>query len=242
MTPAEALRRAARDDAAMPAEALYGAALDSGGSLIARDLRGGEAWAVDVGRWLAPARGADLRLLARLDGPVLDVGCGPGRHVRALEERGVEALGLDRSRAAVAVARAGGAAVRQGDVFGPVPDAGRWRAALLLDGNIGIGGDPVRLLRRVAGLLGAKGTILVEADPPGTGLATAALRLDDGTLVSEPFPWARVGIEALGGVAAAAGLRVAARWDDEGRWFAELARRREPRGVVAPREPDGGAP
>jgi SAM-dependent methyltransferase len=206
-----------------PAEAMYGAALDQRASLIARDLDG-TSWPLDVGRWLAPARGADLRLLYRAAGPVLDVGCGPGRHVRALTERGVEALGLDRSRAAVAVARAGGAAVQHGDVFGPVPGAGTWRTALLLDGNVGIGGDPVRLLRRVAALLATEGTILVETGPPGAGLATAALRLDDGRLLSEPFPWARVGAEALGAVAAAAGLHVAAGWDDEGRWFAQLAR------------------
>jgi SAM-dependent methyltransferase len=205
-----------------PPRLLYAAALDHGASLIARDAHG-SAWPLDVGRWLAPARGADLRLLRRADGPVLDVGCGPGRHVRALVARGVEALGLDVSRAAIAVARAGGAPAHHGDVFGPVPDTGRWRTALLLDGNVGIGGEPARLLRRVAALLAPGGTILAEADPPGTGLATAALRLDDGRLLSEPFPWARVGIEALPGVAAAAGLRVAASWDDEGRWFAELS-------------------
>jgi SAM-dependent methyltransferase len=206
-----------------PARLLYAAALDQGASLTAREPDG-TAWPLDVGRWLAPARGADVRLLGRATGPVLDVGCGPGRHVRALTARGVAALGLDVSRAAVDVARAGGAPAHHGDVFGPVPDSGRWQTALLLDGNVGIGGDPARLLARVAALLAPGGTILAEADPPGAGLVTAAVRLDDGRLLSEPFPWARVGIEALAAVAAAAGLRVGASWDDEGRWFAELAR------------------
>ncbi|WP_051222365.1 class I SAM-dependent methyltransferase [Conexibacter woesei] len=212
----------AAPDRAAPAGRLYDAALGGRASLIAR-AADGIAWPLDVTRWLGPAGGADLRLLTRAAGPVLDVGCGPGRHVRALVASGTEALGLDVSRAAVATARAGGAPVVHGNVFGPVPDAGRWRTALLLDGNLGIGGDPVALLRRVAALLATKGTILVEADPPGTGLARAAVRLDDGRLLSEPFPWARVGIDALAAVARAAGLGIAASWDDEGRWFAQLA-------------------
>ena len=34
-----------------------------------------------------------------------------------------------------------------GDVFGSVPGAGRYRTALVLDGNVGIGGSPALLLR-----------------------------------------------------------------------------------------------
>lgn len=206
-----------------PAWRIYDLALDGRVPLAARDADG-RAWPLDVERWLAPARGADVRLLARATGPVLDVGCGPGRHVRALLDRGVPALGVDMSRTAVDVARASGAPVHHGDVFGPVPAPGTWATALLLDGNVGIGGDPVALLARVAALLTADGTILAEADAPGTGLSTGAIRLDDGRLLSDAFAWARVGAEAIGAVARAAGLRVAASWDDDGRWFAQLAR------------------
>ena len=110
-----------------------------------------------------------------------------------------------------------------GDVFGPVPDAGRWRTALLLDGNLGIGGDPVALLRRVAALLATeRHASWSRPTRPGPAWRRAAVRLDDGRLLSEPFPWARVGIDALAGVARAAGLGVAASWDDDGRWFAQL--------------------
>jgi SAM-dependent methyltransferase len=38
---------------------------------------------------------------------VLDVGCGPGRHVRALSERGVDALGLDVAASFLAAAGPG---------------------------------------------------------------------------------------------------------------------------------------
>ena len=206
-----------------PARLIYDAALDGRFRLTARDDEG-RAWPLAVDRWLGPARGADVRLLRRVTGPVLDVGCGPGRHVRALAQRGVAVLGLDASRAAVGVARAGGAPVHHGDVFGPVPGSGTWATALLLDGNIGIGGDPVALLRRVGTLLSADGSVLCELDPPGAGLLTAAVRLDDGRLLSDAFAWARVGAEAVAAVAAAADLRVVTSWDDEGRWFAHLAR------------------
>ena len=43
----------------------------------------------------------------------------------------------------------------------------RWRTTLLLDGNIGIGGAPVALLRRAGELLAPGGATLVELDPPG---------------------------------------------------------------------------
>jgi SAM-dependent methyltransferase len=205
------------------AQLLYDAALHGRLTLTARDEHG-TAWPVDVGRWLAPAGGADLRLLRHVTGPVLDIGCGPGRHVRALVDRGVRALGIDISCTAVRTARSGGAPAHHGDVFGPVPHAGTWATALLLDGNIGIAGDPVALLMRVAALLAPDGTIVCELDPPGTGLTTAAIRLDDGRLVSDPFAWARVGADAIARVARQAGLRVVTTWDDDGRWFAHLAR------------------
>jgi SAM-dependent methyltransferase len=207
-----------------PAHDLYAAALERGADLVARDVDG-RAWPLAVGRWVAPAGPVDERLLRRAVGPVLDVGCGPGRHVRALGGRGVPVLGIDTSAAAVLLARRHGTRVHLGSVFGPIPWSGRWRTALLLDGNVGIGGDPVTLLRRVAALLRHDGRVLCETDAPGLGLAVGDVRLEHAARVSAPFAWARVGAEALEPVALEAGLRVACSWDDEGRWFAELARR-----------------
>jgi len=43
--------------------------------------------------------------LGRLDGPVLDVGCGPGKHARFLQGQGHDVLAIDRSPGAIAVAR-----------------------------------------------------------------------------------------------------------------------------------------
>jgi SAM-dependent methyltransferase len=205
------------------AEQLYAAALTRRPQgLVARD-RAGVAVELATARWLAGAGSTDLRVLRRARGPVLDIGCGPGRHVRALAGRGVAALGIDASPAAVRVARDRGTRVLHGSVFDVVPAMGGWRTALLLDGNIGIGGDPEALLRRLADLLTPDGAVLCECEAPGAGLRSGPLRLEHDDGASRWFPWSRVSVDALEGVARPAGLTTAARWEDGGRWFAELA-------------------
>ncbi len=93
-----------------------------------RDERGGAVggdW-----RWLGAAALEHEQLLDRAVGPVLDVGCGPGRHPLALARRGVEATGIDVTPA-VRVARSRGASVVEGSIFGPVPAPapGTWATA-----------------------------------------------------------------------------------------------------------------
>lgn len=185
----------------------------------------GSADVVPVGTYLGPLTGADHDVLARAVAPVLDVGCGPGRHVVALARRGVLAVGVDASPVAVQVARDRGAAVIHADVFAAVPGAGRWGTALLLDGNVGIGGHPVRLLRRVATLLRPDGDILVELEAPGVPPRGGTVRLEGAAGVSAWFPWARVGVDAIDGHATLAGLCVTDTWEVQARWFARLAAR-----------------
>jgi hypothetical protein len=96
------------------------------------------------------------------------------------------------------------------DVFGPVPGEGRWATALLADGNIGIGGDPVALLERLRELIAPTGRIVAEVAPHGVGVRTRHVRLRSAAGVSEPFPWTVVGADAVGAVAEAAGLRLSA--------------------------------
>jgi SAM-dependent methyltransferase len=174
-------------------------------------------------RWLGQASAADERLLERVDGPVLDVGCGPGRHVLALARAGVVALGIDISPPAIELARRRGAPVLRRSVFDRVPGAGRWGTALLLDGNIGIGGCPVTLLRRVASLLRPHGRLLVELAVDGTS-HVEQVRFEAGDRVGPWFSWAHVGIDELGDHAPRAGLRVVESWDDGSRPFAYLTR------------------
>jgi SAM-dependent methyltransferase len=208
-------------EAAVPAAELYGATLQRRGALVLRDEAGG-ARPLPLDAWLGAAGAVDERVLARARGPVLDVGCGPGRHVHALARRGVLAVGVDVSPVAVALARRRGAAVLEASIFGRLPGARSWSTALLLDGNIGIGGRPDALLRRLVALLVSRGVVLVELDPPGTGSVCGRVRLENRATVSDWFAWARIGADAIAILAGVAGLRVAARWRDDGRWFAAL--------------------
>lgn len=91
-------------------------------------LRRGDGWLLplDVERWCAEPDIADDSVLDRCRGPVLDVGCGPGRLVAALARRGHTALGVDVTPAAVErTVRAGGSALCR-SVFDPLPREGRW--------------------------------------------------------------------------------------------------------------------
>ncbi|MGS2614250.1 class I SAM-dependent DNA methyltransferase [Micromonospora sp. LZ34] len=74
---------------------------------------------------------------ARVDGPVLDLGCGPGRDLAFLAERGLTGIGLDLSAGMLARARARvGAPLVQGDLlrlpFRPATLGGVWCSAALL--------------------------------------------------------------------------------------------------------------
>ena len=176
----------------------------------------------DLERWCGEVDDVDRALLARAEGPVLDVGCGPGRLVAELARQGRSALGVDVAPTAVRLTTAaGGAAVRR-SVFDPLPGEGRWGAALLADGNVGIGGDPVVLLRRCRALVQPGGCVLVELEAPGTGCTSVRTRLERGSEVTPWFDWAHVGADAVGAPAAAAGLSVQHTWESGGRWFASL--------------------
>lgn len=156
--------------------------------------------------WSGPATAEDELILDRAVGPILDIGCGPGRHVLALARRGETVLGLDVTPAAVHLARTRGANVVEGCIFGPVPATGTWATALLLDGNIGIDGHPARLLARVGAVLRPGGRILVELSPPGTRCPATRVRLEYGTARGPWFAWSTVQASAIGDIANRAGL------------------------------------
>ena len=187
-------------------------------------LDGGISVCLDTDRWHRPPSDAESRLLASVAGPALDVGCGPGRLVAGLARLGTVALGVDPAPGAVAAARSAGASVLQRSVFDRLPREGRWRTVLLIDGNIGIGGDPIRLLSRCAALISDEGTIVAELEPPGTGCVQHRARVERGDSLGPWFRWAHVGVDAIEELAAAAGLAVD-RVDsavDEDRWFGYL--------------------
>ena len=175
-----------------------------------------------VGAWqrLAPA---DEVLLSRCEGPVLDIGCGPGRLVESLAARGVATLGIDISTRAVTQTSARGGSVLQRAVEHRLPGEGRWGTVLLADGNIGIGGDPGVLLSRCHDLLTSGGVALVEADAnDDTDLRVSlTLHCDDGR-VSSPMPWARVGARPLVRLASRLGFVAVEEWRVDGRVFIAL--------------------
>ena len=181
----------------------------------------GRTVGLEPDRWLGAASPADRAVLASVDAPVLDVGCGPARHVRALLDRGVPTLGIDVSPAAVHLARRRGATVLRRSVYDRVPGAGRWRTVLLLDGSIGIGGDPAALLRQAGTLLASEGTVVVEVAPPAVSSGPVTVQFDRE---DQPFRWARVGVDGLTALAEASGLAVARIASFGDRWFGWLTR------------------
>lgn len=184
----------------------------------------GRVLLADTDRWLEPPRPEEEQLLDLAVGPVLDVGCGPGRHLLALSRRGVMAVGVDVTPAAVRLARRQGAVVLEGSVFDQLPGPGLWGSALLLDGNIGIGADPVALLSRIAVLLRPTGRVLVELDPPETSSAVDQIRLEHHDETGPWFYWSRLPVTSVRGVADSSGFSVVCVWTGGGRWFARLDR------------------
>jgi SAM-dependent methyltransferase len=180
--------------------------------------------ALDVERWRADADHVERSLLNTLADPVMDVGCGPGRIVAALAEAGRIALGVDVSRSAVAETRRRGAAALGRSIFAPLPGEQRWASVVLFDGNIGIGGDPVALLTRIANLLAPRGVALVEVDPPGVASQTLTVRIEHADHRGPWFPWARVSADDIDGLLDAAGLLPAGIDCHNGRWFARASK------------------
>lgn len=178
---------------------------------------------LDVERWRASASGEDFWLLGRCRRATIDLGCGPGRLVEALAMRGVAAMGVDIAPEAIAQCRRRGVSAVHADVFGPLPGEGTWGHALLADGNLGIGGNPVALLRRASELIAPEGSVLVELDASEPGLWRGQVQVRNRHAVGTPFPWAAAGPSVLPRLAGRAGLRTRVVYRGM-RSFAELVR------------------
>ncbi|HYE05158.1 MAG TPA: class I SAM-dependent methyltransferase [Planctomycetota bacterium] len=113
---------------------------------------------------------AIARRLGPTPGPVLDAGCGCGRHVAALADLGFGAVGIDWSADLLraAAARPGGADVARGDLRRP-PFADRSFAAVLsLFTAFGYGDDAenAALFARLAALIAPGGWFVLDLPDP----------------------------------------------------------------------------
>ena len=147
-----------RSSLLIPALAIYEQALDAHlAGLPSASLHACAAGAspteLALQRWCAAADTADRAALDRMrlgfpaGAEVLDLGCGPGRHCVYLHNAGLDVLGVDASAAAVELTRRAGATALHADALGTLPRPGAgWDGVLLLDGNIGIGGNPLMAL------------------------------------------------------------------------------------------------
>jgi SAM-dependent methyltransferase len=165
----------------------------------------------EVAAYFAPVAAEERALLDLADGPVLDVGCGPARHARLLQARGLVTIGLDRSPLALGVARSLGLRrwVQADARNGPLPAV---RTALLLDGNLGLAGTPAqarRLLHRLARACGPGGRLLVGGRSPHHGrLCSLVVRDEYRDQVGPWRRWLQAGLPALLDLAAPAGWRL----------------------------------
>ncbi len=183
----------------------------------------------DVSSWCEEASSMERSLLNSLKGPILDVGCGPGRLLAAARSLGLQALGIDTSTEAVRRARGRGDRALEQSVFAAVPQSGHWQTVLLLDGNIGIGGSITSLLRRCRQLIAPSGALLVEVEAEeDLDVAYPAVLVDELGNRSEPFSWARTGGAGLEARALSGGWTVSAIQRLQGRTFYRLSPCPEP--------------
>jgi SAM-dependent methyltransferase len=179
----------------------------------------------EVGQWSSAPDWVDRELfIDPCDAETIDIGCGPGRLVGEIAARKIPAMGIDVSTEAVRQTRIRGALALRRDVFGEIPGEGRWAYALLADGNLGIGGDPVRLLARIGSMLAPGGRVIAEVADAGTGFVRERRRLRVEGRMSAHFEWAVVGLDAIDDVARQAGMRVVETRTVGGRHTATMVR------------------
>lgn len=224
---------------------------DAYGSLVEDASEGREATEiverddglVMVGRfdYLAPVRRwppVERRMLRRVRGRVLDVGCGPGRVALELQARGHEVVGIDTSPGAIGVARRRGVASAHVLALEELDERfGVFDTVVMPGNNFGLLGAPPRarrLLRRLraltapgARLLGTSLDPLQTNDPlhlayharnraRGRPPGLVRLRVRHRELATPWFDYLFVTPQEMGELADAGGWRLVDTIRDEG--------------------------
>ena len=179
---------------------------------------------LDVRRWSGEADPVDEMVVSRCEPPVVDLGCGPGRMLVALNRSGRPALGIDMSEVAVATTRRRGGQALHRRLADRLPAEGRWGTVLLVDSNIGMGGDIEGLLSRCCELIGPGGLVICEVDPAPDRHEVQQVVLTVGGRTSAPLPWSRIGARTLARFAARLDLLLVEEWTAGERVFVTLRR------------------
>lgn len=180
----------------------------------------GEEWSLNVDRWLGPASAADTHALTRTNGRVLDVGSGPGRMLKAGSKMGIDIEGVDTDLSTALSLQKLGYTVHTGDIMDV--DLPSYESFLLMDGNLGMTGDPIGLLRRLCTLRTKNAVLIVEVESPLEKTRTELVRLKTNSTLSGSFYWSWVTVQDLGLIAETGGWQLQQIWEENDRYFGEL--------------------
>ena len=106
------------------------------------------------------------------------------------------------------LARRSGAPVLLRDLFDPLPGPAGGRRVLLADGNVGLGGDPWRVLRRAAEADQRDRPLRRRIRGRRRRVRSSWVRLESSDNIGPWFRWASVGIDYAASLAREVGLAV----------------------------------
>lgn len=120
--------------------------------------------------FVAPRSEAERTQLRQLEGPVLDLGCGPGSYALHLQERGLEVVAVDNSAGAIEVCRARGVKdARVMDARSLALPAAHFNAVIVMGNTLGIhqdGDSLVALLRHLGEIVRPGGQLFCTTLDP----------------------------------------------------------------------------